>query len=117
MLLSEVVCDSSWRITKRKSAGKTDNNWLWLVYEEPMSCEMFSDVFGTMILVRHCCIDSLALRTGQQTKERRTRRYSSACEKALAGDAARLRDAVVKWFSRGLAKAAIAISRKGLVLE
>ena len=73
MLLGVVVCDSSWRITKRKSAGTTDNNWLWLVHEEPMSCEMFSDVFGMMIHVRHCSIDSLASRTEQQTKERKIR--------------------------------------------
>jgi predicted metalloenzyme YecM len=69
------------------------------------------------MLIRHYCINSLALRIEQQTKERRTRWYSSACEKALAEDAARRRDAVVKWFLRGLARAAIAISRKGLVLE
>ena len=60
MLLGEVICDSSWGVTKRKAAGATDDHRLWLVHEEPMSCEMFSDVFRTMVYVRHCSVDGPA---------------------------------------------------------
>jgi hypothetical protein len=54
MLLGEVVCDGVWGISKRKSAGTADNDWFWLVHIKAISCEMFSDVFGTVVHVRHC---------------------------------------------------------------
>jgi hypothetical protein len=53
MLLGEVVCDGIWRIAKREFAGTADNNWLWLVHEKIMPCKMFSDIFGTVVHVRH----------------------------------------------------------------
>lgn len=60
MLLSEVIYDSSWGVTKRKSTCATDDHRLWLVHEELMTCERFSDVFGTMVYVRHCFVDGPA---------------------------------------------------------
>jgi hypothetical protein len=53
MLLGEVVCDGAWRIAKREFAGTADNNQLWLVYEMIMYCKMFSDIFGTVVHLRH----------------------------------------------------------------
>lgn len=60
MLLGEVVCDGVWRIAKREFAGTADDDWLWLVHEKIMSREIFSDIFGTMIHVRHRSKDDLA---------------------------------------------------------
>jgi hypothetical protein len=98
-----MVRDSSRRTTKRKSAGTTDDDWLRLVHEKPMSCEICSDVVRMMVCVRHGSVVGLASRTKQQTERPKTRWYSSVCDTALAGDAAQRGHAMAErtwWFSR-----------------
>jgi hypothetical protein len=63
-----MVRDSDWRIAKRKSAGATDDDWFWLVHEEPMAHEMGSNALGITRCLGHGCMAGSALRTHEQKK-------------------------------------------------
>jgi hypothetical protein len=100
-----MIRDSDRRIAKRKSAGATDDDWLWLVHEEPMAGKMGYNAFGITRCLRHGCMADSASRLHERRKGEKLHSVRHGVRK------------VNWWISRGLARALIVISQKGLVLE
>jgi hypothetical protein len=66
MLLSGIDWDSIRIITIGELARTADNDWLWLIHENALSGEIFSNTFGAMMYVRHRYNDGFATTaTGQ----------------------------------------------------